>query len=88
MWNAEADQAAGTNAAATWSLVLGIVGIVLVLFVWWLGAILGIGALVWGFVGMGRYRQNGIGRGKAIAGLILGAVTVVLVILRIGTIGL
>jgi hypothetical protein len=87
LYSGEADRAAGTNTAAIWSLVSGIAAIVFVVFSWWLGALGGVAALIWGQVGMGRARRYGVGYGMSIAGLILGAVTVLLVILRIGTFG-
>ena len=88
LYSGDADRAAGTNTAAIWSLVSGICGIVLVIFWWWLGAAGGVAALVWGLVGMRRAQRYGVGYGMSIAGLILGALTVLLVIFRIGTFGL
>jgi hypothetical protein len=62
-----------SNGPAVASLVLGIVGMAL-LFVPFIGVLLGILAVVFGYMGMKRAEANGGGRGLAIAGLVLGIV--------------
>ncbi|MFJ4341314.1 DUF4190 domain-containing protein [Streptomyces sp. NPDC088915] len=62
------------------ALVLGIVGLVfgIVPFLFWLGGILGALALVLGIVGHGRARRGETNdKGQAIAGIVLGSVTIV-----------
>ncbi|MFJ3537496.1 DUF4190 domain-containing protein [Streptomyces sp. NPDC090109] len=70
-------RSSGLGVAA---LVVGIVGLVfgIVPFLFWLGGILGILALVLGVVGHGRARRGETNdRGQAIAGIVLGSVTIV-----------
>ncbi|MFF8376355.1 DUF4190 domain-containing protein [Streptomyces sp. NPDC015661] len=59
------------------ALVLGVVGLVLAIvpFLFWLGGMLGVVALVLGIVGLSR-AEWGNGRGPAVAGVALGAVTI------------
>lgn len=81
LYSGTADQAAGKNTAATWALTVGVVaifispipggGVALAL----LGSI---SAIIWGSIGIGRAATTAIGRGRAIAGLVLGIVNVIL----------
>ncbi|MEU4352535.1 DUF4190 domain-containing protein [Streptomyces sp. NPDC023838] len=65
------------NGFGTTALVLGIVSVVL-FCLWGLGIILGILALVFGFLGRGRARRGeATNGGQALAGIILGAVGIV-----------
>ncbi|MFI1099528.1 DUF4190 domain-containing protein [Streptomyces melanogenes] len=65
------------NGFGTTALVLGIVSVVL-FCLWGLGVILGILALVFGFLGRGRAKRGqATNGGQALAGIILGAVGVV-----------
>jgi hypothetical protein len=57
--------------------VLGIVGVVFAFFPI-LGLILGILAVVFGYLGLKRAAASGYGRGFAIAGLVLGIIATVL----------
>ncbi|KQX53221.1 MULTISPECIES: DUF4190 domain-containing protein [unclassified Streptomyces] len=62
------------------ALVIGIVGLLfgIVPFLFWLGGIMGVLALVLGIVGHGRAgRGEATDRGQAVAGIVLGAVTIV-----------
>ncbi len=70
----------GGNGMAVTALVLGIVGIVFSFFFLFLGLlalILGLLAIVFGWVGLQRSRNSGVGRGQAIAGLVLGIITII-----------
>lgn len=60
-----------SNGMAVAALVLGIVGL-MTFWTVWLGAILGILAIVFGIVGMNRAKQGAPNKGLAIAGLVLG----------------
>jgi hypothetical protein len=64
--------AQGTNGPAIASLVLGILGAVL----WFpiIGLVLGISAIVFAYLGFKRAERTGVGRGLAIAGLVLGII--------------
>jgi len=77
-----------TNGMATAALVLGIVALVLALltfipiagpfFFGWAGFICAVLAIVLGIVGLNRAKKNGVGRSKALLGLIFGIASVVL----------
>lgn len=70
----------GTNNLATASLVTSIIGALLSLFCC-LGGFLPVVAIVLGIAALNQIRQtNQQGRGLAIAGIVIGAVTVVLLI--------
>jgi hypothetical protein len=58
------------------ALVLGIVAVVL-FFSCGLGVLCGILALVFGFIGLGRAKTSGQGRGLSLAGIVLGAIGVI-----------
>ncbi|MFI1172982.1 DUF4190 domain-containing protein [Streptomyces melanogenes] len=65
------------NGFGTTALVLGIVSVVL-FCLWGLGIILGILALIFGFLGRGRAKRGqATNGGQALAGIILGAVGIV-----------
>jgi len=67
----------GANGPATAALVVGIVALVFCFTV-----VGGIAAVVLGFLGLARARQRGgAGRGRAVAGLVLGLISVVLGVL-------
>ncbi|MFB6835973.1 DUF4190 domain-containing protein [Streptomyces sp. NPDC056361] len=62
------------------ALVIGVVGLLfgIVPFLFWLGGFMGVLALVLGIVGYGRAnRGEATDRGQAVAGIVLGAVTIV-----------
>ncbi|WP_367825124.1 DUF4190 domain-containing protein [Streptomyces sp. LMG1-1-1.1] len=62
------------------SLVIGVAGLLfgIVPFLFWLGGVMGVLALVLGIVGFGRAnRGEATDRGQAVAGIVLGAVTIV-----------
>jgi hypothetical protein len=65
------------NALAVTALVLGIVGLV---FCWvpFLGVLLGVLALIFGIIGARRGRVRASRRGQAMAGWIMGSITIVL----------
>ncbi|MFD8555503.1 DUF4190 domain-containing protein [Streptomyces fradiae] len=68
------------NGLGTAALVLGIIGTVVALIplLFWLGAILGVIALILGAVGMGRAKRgDATNRGVAIAGTVLGVVALI-----------
>ncbi|MFF8274961.1 DUF4190 domain-containing protein [Streptomyces lateritius] len=68
------------NGLGIAALVTGIVGLIfgIIPFLFWLGAILGVLALVFGIVGHGRARKGeATNKGVALAGIVLGAVTLV-----------
>ena len=65
------------NGIGTAALVLGIIGFLLSIIV--LGGLLGIVAIILGIVGLGRVRRGeATNRGSAIAGIVLGALAVIL----------
>lgn len=79
-----------SNGMAVTSLVLGIVAIVI--GIWTLIPIIGIVfafisflpallAVIFGHVGLKTYNQNGIGKGQAMTGLILGYITLGIIVL-------
>lgn len=71
------------NGMGTAALVLGIIAVVLSVTVWG-GVILGILAIIFGSVGMGRARRGeATNRGSAMAGLILGIVAIALLVLLV-----
>lgn len=73
-----------SNGLATASLVLGIITAVFFLTIigWPLVPILGLLAIIFGFIGLSNAgKQNGLGKGKATAGLILGFSPIVLTII-------
>jgi uncharacterized membrane protein len=73
-WNGSA---APRNGLGTAALVLGIIGFLLAVIV--LGGLLGIVAVVLGFVALGRVRRGEANnRGVAIAGIVTGALAVLL----------
>ncbi|MCT4352989.1 DUF4190 domain-containing protein [Streptomyces sp. Je 1-79] len=68
------------NGLGVTALVLGIVGLLFALFPFsfWLGAILGVLALIFGIIGHSRARKGeATNKGMALTGLILGAVSIV-----------
>ncbi|MGH2662450.1 MAG: DUF4190 domain-containing protein [Actinomycetota bacterium] len=72
-----------TNGLAIAGMVCGILGVVL-FWIPYLGIILGILGLVFGFLGRNRAVQlGGVGQGMAMAGIVTGAVAVVAGILWI-----
>lgn len=72
---------AKTNGLAIASMVLGILGILLFWF-FGLGVLLGILAVVFGFIARGQIAREGHGgRGMALAGIITGFVAVGLLVL-------
>ena len=79
-----------TNGLAVTSLVLGIVGIatgiwspipIVGLFAAFLGGLPALLAVVFGHVGYATSKRNGVGRGNAIAGLVMGYVTLGIIVL-------
>lgn len=79
-----------TNGLGVASLILGIVAIVI--GVWSIIPILGIGAaftsfvpavlaVVFGHLGVNRFKTVGVGKGQALTGLILGYVTLAIIVI-------
>ncbi|MER7177240.1 DUF4190 domain-containing protein [Streptomyces mesophilus] len=71
------------NGLGTAALVTGIIGLVLAVTIvlFWVGAILGVLGLVFGFIGMGRARRGeATNKGAALAGAITGGIAVVVAI--------
>lgn len=82
LYDSSKDAAAGKNSAATQSLVSGIIAIVfglmpglVPLVVAFTGAS---AAIIWGGIGLSRAKYVGVGRGLAVAGLVLGIIVAVL----------
>lgn len=75
-YDAKKDAAHGRNTFATNAFVLGILTILPGLVVpWhWLALIVGAAAIVWGILGTRRASYSGIGRKRAVWGIVLGAV--------------
>jgi hypothetical protein len=81
--------APASNGIGTAAGVLGIVGAVLMFipFVDYIAIILGVLAVIFGGVGIGRSKRlGGAGKGMAITGLVLGIISVVISILFIAAI--
>ncbi len=70
---------AATNGLSIAALVVGIAGLLFVA-VPFAGVVLPVAAVALGGAGTGRSRQSGAGRGMGIAGLVLGAVGVLLAV--------
>lgn len=83
LYDAAKDATAGKNSAGTWSMVLGILavvlGIPLVTVLW--SVLAGVAAIVWGAIGLGRSARFGVKRGTSIAGLILGVATLLITLI-------
>jgi len=77
---------AGRNGMAIGALVVGIVGVVLAFCLPPLGLVLGVVALVLGFLARRKAAVNG-GAGQAMAGIILGAVSIVLAVVVLAVFG-
>ncbi|MEV0537185.1 DUF4190 domain-containing protein [Kitasatospora sp. NPDC050463] len=70
---------AGGDGPAVAALVLGVTGLLTsVVFV---GGLLGVLGLVLGVVALGAGRRTGVGRGKAVAGLVTSCIAIVLSVL-------
>jgi hypothetical protein len=67
-----AGQAGPSNGIAVAALVCGILTFVC------LGPIAGILAVIFGFIGLGKAKETGVGRGMSLAGIILGLVGTIL----------
>ncbi|MGW4721428.1 DUF4190 domain-containing protein [Streptomyces sp. NPDC004291] len=70
----------GNSGLGVGALVVGIVGLMfgIVPFLFWLGGVMGIVALILGVIGYGRARRGEANdRGQAVAGIVLGSVTIV-----------
>ena len=66
-----------SNGMGTAALVLGIVGFLTAILV--VGGLIGVLAIIFGFVGLSKVRRGeATNRGSAIAGIVLGAVSVIL----------
>ncbi|WP_374009926.1 DUF2510 domain-containing protein [Leifsonia sp. LS-T14] len=80
LYNPSWDAYHGRNSAAAWSLALGILSAALLLLSEVLGyapGLPGIGAVIWGIVGISRSRRIGVGRTRSIWGLSLGVVSLI-----------
>jgi hypothetical protein len=70
------------NGLAVAAMVLGIISVVLC-FLWFIGPVLAILAIIFGALGLSKAKKIGRGRGAALAGLILGVIGIVLAIVFI-----
>lgn len=71
------------NGMAVASMVLGILAVVLC-WIWFLGGILALLAIIFGAVGMSKAKKiGGRGKGAAVAGLVLGVIGIVLAVIII-----
>lgn len=70
------------NGAGTTALILGIIGFIFSFIpgINWVFAIVDIVAIILGFIGLGKSKKNGSGKGGAIVGLILGILGVITVL--------
>jgi hypothetical protein len=78
------------NGYGTTALVLGIVGLLIsfIPFVGVIGAICGLIAIVFGFLGLGRVKRNEANnRGLAIAGIVTGILAIVITVLYFAVFG-
>ncbi len=72
---ATAVMAQGANKLARTSMIMGILALVPGFALFVIGALLGLGAIVTGAIGLSQISREGtMGRGQALAGIILGAV--------------
>jgi len=83
--NSTATDSATTNSAATAAMVLGIIAIAIAWlpFVVVLGAIAAVLAIALGAVGIRRAGPSGVGRGRAVVGLVTGASGLVVAVLGV-----
>ncbi|WP_257231242.1 DUF4352 domain-containing protein [Streptomyces sp. UH6] len=68
------------NGMGTTALVLGIIGLVLTVTIlfFWLGGLLGLLALIFGIIGLGKVKKGeATNKGASLTGVILGAISVV-----------
>ena len=80
LYNPAWDAYHGKNSAAAWSLALGIISAALLLLTEILGyapGLPGIGAVIWGIVGISRSRRIGVGQVRSIWGLSLGVLSLI-----------
>jgi len=76
------------NNVATFSLIFGVISVIIALFIPSGAAILGLAAIVLGFLGLRAVKANGLqGRGQAITGIVLGVIGVVVPIFMIVVLG-
>jgi hypothetical protein len=95
LYNPAYDAYRGKNSAAAWALALGIVSAALLLLRELLGyapGLTGIGAVIWGVVGVSRAKHIGVGRARSMWGFALGAFTIVVslvsyAVMAVGMIG-
>lgn len=76
------DKRRGKNTFATNALVMGILSIAIIPIapIRWLPVLLAIAAIVWGILGIRRSQNSGLGKAKAIWGLVLGSIALLVAI--------
>ena len=76
-------QQGGTNGLAIAALACGVLSLIVVWFLGWLGIILAILSVVFGALGMKKSKQTGSGNGLAVAGLVCGIISLAICIIAI-----
>lgn len=75
-YDASQDRKRGKNTFATNALVLGIFSVIATPFVplRWVPVLMAVAAIVWGVLGIRRSQSSGLGKARAIWGLVLGSI--------------
>ncbi len=71
------------NIMSICALVCGVLGLILVWVVTWLGLILAILGIVFGGIGMSKAKKTNTGKGLAVAGLVCGIISLAVCIIAV-----
>lgn len=74
---------AGVNGMAIAALVCGVLSLIIVWFLGWLGIILAICSIVFAGLGMKKAKMTGTGNGLAVGGLVCGIISLVVCIIAV-----
>lgn len=74
---------AGVNGMAIAALVCGVLSLIIVWFLGWLGIILAICSIVFAGLGMKKAKLTGTGNGLAVGGLVCGIISLVVCIIAV-----
>lgn len=76
-------QQSSTNGMAIAALVCGVLSLIIVWFLGWLGIILAICSIVFAALGMKKAKMTGSGNGLAVGGLVCGIISLVVCIIAV-----
>lgn len=76
-------QQSSTNGMAIAALVCGVLSLIIVWFLGWLGIILAICSIVFAGLGMKKAKLTGSGNGLAVGGLVCGIISLVVCIIAV-----